>query len=74
MPRAKPTKRKPEFYEWVTTLRDGENPRGDFIRDTRFLFELGGESRCEEKILRACGEAKQEKDLLRLEYDKAKAN
>ena len=26
---------RPNFFEWVATRRAGNNPRGDFIRDTR---------------------------------------
>ena len=61
------------FYEWVTTLIDEDNPRGDFIRDTRCAFEVGGESRCEEGMYGACREAKHERDLLKREYDIIKA-
>ena len=56
------------FYEWVTTRRAGGNPRGDFIRDTRCVFEVGGESRCQERMDGACREAKHERDLLKREY------
>ena len=66
------------FYEWVTTRRAGDNPRGDFIRDTRCVFQAGeresrerGESRCESRIGGACREAKHERDLLKREYDRA---
>lgn len=27
--------KRPNFFEWVATRRAGNNPRGDFIRDTR---------------------------------------
>ena len=29
------------FWQWVATRRDGGNPRGDFIRDTRGLLAAG---------------------------------
>ena len=30
-----------DFWEWVAARQDPETPRGDFIRDTRFLVEAG---------------------------------
>ena len=56
------------FYEWVTTRRAGDNPRGDFIRDTRDTFKTGGESHCAGMMGGACREAKHERDLLKREY------
>ena len=59
------------FYEWVTTRRAGDNPRGDFIRDARDVFKRGGESHCEFMMGGACREAKDEQEKLRREYDSA---
>ena len=58
------------FYEWVTTRRAGDNPRGDFIRDTRDAFYTGGESHCEDLMAGAGREARDEQAKLRREYDK----
>ncbi len=51
------------FFAWVALKRAGDNPRGDFIRDTRALLRAGrGEEDCEKELLHACAAV----------YDKAK--
>ena len=61
-----------KFFEWVTTLRAADNPRGDFIRDTRDAFNLGGKAYCENVMLSACPEANHERDRLWREWKIAK--
>ena len=56
------------FFEWVTTLRAADNPRGDFIRDTRAAFKIGGKACCEYMVLCACPEAQHERDKLWREW------
>lgn len=31
----------PEFWRWIATRKAHDNPRGDFIRDTRDLMNMG---------------------------------
>ena len=35
-----------DFFRWVATRRAHQNPRGDFIRDTRYLVENGRVEEC----------------------------
>ena len=48
-----------EFWQWVITRRAGENPRGDFIRDTRYAFSAGLDPETE-FFQHACKEARDE--------------
>ena len=49
------------FYEWVGGLKAGDNPRGDFIRDTRTVMESGTVNRYEVGM---CWEAQEEREKL----------
>ena len=35
-----------DFFRWGATRRAHQNPRGDFIRDTRYLVENGRVEEC----------------------------
>ena len=54
------------FWHWVCNLRAGDNPRGDFIRDTRDLL-IGGEDP-DTSHFSACAEATQEYIKLRVQW------
>ena len=55
------------FYAWVASRRAGDNPRGDFIRDTRRILEVGRRNpACD--ILLACDEAIREHDKMMRQY------
>ena len=54
------------FWQWVASRRAGENPRGDFIRDTRDFLGAGGDP--EERIATACPEARDEYERLQRQY------
>ena len=56
------------FWKWVAKKKAGRNPRGDFIRDTRDVIEMGANP--DEKIIGACNEAKDEYDKLKIEFVK----
>lgn len=56
------------FWKWVSKRKAGRNPRGDFIRDTRDVIEMGANP--DEKIIGACNEAKDEYDKLKVEFVK----
>ena len=63
------------FFEWVTTRRAHDNPRGDFIRDTRDTFKHHGESGCERLYNNnACWEAQRVGEALRREWEKLNRN
>ena len=50
------------FVEWVVTRKAGDNPRGDFIRDTRFVVECGraSEDEIRMRMRTSCWEAAKE--------------
>ena len=50
------------FVDWVVTRRAGDNPRGDFIRDTRFVVGCGRASEDEIvwRMQTGCSEAAKE--------------
>ena len=51
-----------EFWKWVTERKAHDNPRGDFIRDTRDILKAGNDPN---KSLRfACEKAIEEYDAL----------
>ena len=54
------------FWNWVCNLDDADDPRGDFIRDTRDLLALGGEP--EEAMVDACCQATAEYVKLRTQW------
>ena len=56
----------PEFWQWVVKQAAGDDPRGDFIRDTRELIGRGDEPG--DSMLCACGEARKEHDAMIAEY------
>ena len=61
------------FFEWVAkTRRVTDDPRGDFVKDTKDLWDVHGDEQTMEAIFnsRACNEAReQEKKLRRLYND-----
>ena len=59
----------PPFFEWVAGKRGGDNPRGDFIRDTLRLIKQGvAEADLEWKVKLGCQEAENEYRKLKSEY------
>ena len=57
------------FLEWVAGKRAGDNPRGDFIRDTRRFLKQGvAEADLGQKLAGACPEALSEYRKLESEY------
>ena len=54
------------FWAWVCNRKDGENPRGDFIRDTRDILSTDVDP--ESRLSQACIEAQREHDLLWRKY------
>lgn len=59
---------RPEFFLWVATRRAHNNPRGDFIRDTRAGLEQGVD--CAADINRGCDAARREYRRLLREWEK----
>ena len=62
-----------EKDEWLCTRRAGDNPRGDFIRDTRDIQatptkEAIGRDRVNLRLLQACQEARIEEEKLLRQY------
>ena len=55
------------FWTWVCTRRAHDNPRGDFIRDTRCLVGTGVGPNT--RLAGACPEAREEHDRLRRQYE-----
>ena len=55
------------FWHWVCNRKAGDNPRGDFIRDTRDLLEAGEESP-DGKLFTASTEVIQEFIKLRVQW------
>lgn len=59
------------FIEWVCTRKAHDNPRGDFIRDTREVKACGfDDSQMEDAVLRGCKEAIDIYHQLRREFDR----
>ena len=58
-----------KFWRWVCSRRAHDTPRGDFIRDTRFLVEIDIDP--ESRLGRACEDAKREYRRLRRQWDNA---
>ena len=59
----------PPFFEWVAGKRAGDNPRGDFIQDTRGAVRQGvSETDIRWKLAGACPEARKEYRKLKSEY------
>ena len=60
----------PGFWLWVTRRRAGDNPRGDFIRDTRFLVSVHGPDAdtLRARLYSGCDEARRECLLLQSRY------
>lgn len=56
-----------DFWAWVASRRAHQDPRGDFIRDTRDLLAAGIDPST--RIGRACGEARREHEKLRREWE-----
>ena len=54
------------FWKWVCARRAHDNPRGDFIRDTRDLVRIGIDPGTREASM--YWEAEREYDRLRREY------
>lgn len=60
------------FYSWVAARRANDNPRGDFIEDTRDLLRAGLTGReCRTRLLNGCPEAMAEAVKLAREYRRA---
>ena len=57
-----------EFWNWVASRKAHDNPRGDFIRDARWLLAAGKDP--DTVIKRACSEALAEYYRLRRQWDK----
>ena len=56
------------FWAWVCARRAHDNPRGDFIRDTRELVRMGINPG--ERIVGACAEALEEYDKLHARFSR----
>lgn len=56
-----------DFWAWVASRRAHQNPRGDFIRDTRDLLAAGIDPST--RIVGACEEARREHEKLRREWE-----
>ena len=56
------------FWEWVASRNAGDNPRGDFIRDTRTLLTAGGDPNA--RIASACAEAREEYEKLKTRWQR----
>ena len=61
------------FWAWVASRRDGDNPRGDFIRDTRdILNSIYPDMRNpDNSIMEACAEADAEYRMLQREWKRS---
>ena len=59
-----------DFWDWVRTRKVTDNPRGDFVKDTRDLYEVNRDPN--ENMLRACYEAEQQHAKLRRQYDRSR--
>ena len=57
------------YWHWVASRRAHDNPRGDFIRDTRDLLHAGGNPHV--RIVSACTEARREHELMIRQYKRA---
>ena len=66
MTESRQTRQLSPFWSWVCARRAHDNFRGDFIRDTRDLVEMGVNPG--ERILAACPEAMQESERLRATF------
>ena len=67
------------FWRWVTRQADDDDPRGDFIRETREIRDQwkareqeGFEEDCRNRMIGAGFEAQKMCDLLMLEWQNAK--
>ena len=58
------------FWAWICAQADGDDPRGDFIRDTRDLVRIGIDP--DTRLYRVEGVVEKEYDRLRREYNKAR--
>ena len=56
-----------DFWKWVYSRRAQDNPRGDFIRDTRVVMDAGARSP-DEALWGGCIEARVEHDRLWRQY------
>ena len=61
--------RRADFWKWVVSLRAGDNPRGDFIRETRALLDIDVDPGTR-IASSACPEAQEELDKLEKRYQK----
>ena len=57
------------FWQWVAKRNAHDNPRGDFIRDTRELVEAGIDPGT--RIGSACNEAREEHGRLLKEFQRS---
>ena len=60
------------FFEWVAkTRRVTNNPRGDFVQDTKDLWDVHKDERIMEEVFysRACYEAREQERKLRRLYN-----
>ena len=60
------------FWEWVASRNAGDNPRGDFIRDTRTLLAAGSDLNV--RIVSACAEAREEYEKLKKRWQRLFSN
>ena len=63
------------FFAWICTRRACDNPRGDFIRDTRDMVDMldkgiVDESRVNYRLLTGCEEAHVEHHRLARQYER----
>ena len=57
------------FWEWVASRNAGDNPRGDFIRDTRTSLAAGSDPNVWIASATACAEAREEFEKLRKRWE-----
>ena len=56
------------FWDWVGSRRAHDNPRGDFIRDTRDLLNAGVHPG--ERLMMACQPVRAEYERLQRQYER----
>ncbi|MDE0004587.1 MAG: hypothetical protein OXQ29_18005 [Rhodospirillaceae bacterium] len=61
-------KRLHPFWFWVAGRKAHDNPRGDFIYDTRDLLERGIDP--DTRIMSGCGEAKVQYERLKSQWER----
>ena len=61
-------RRSDEFWQWVLTLETTDDPRGDFIQDTKDIKKMGCDNFNDRFVQHSCYEARVECENLILEF------